>query len=45
MIKNLNIAIPLRNEDKQIEQTIDLLNNELKDLNKDFIITKAWVHT
>ena len=24
MIKNLNIAIPLRNEDKQIEQTIDL---------------------
>jgi dolichol-phosphate mannosyltransferase len=39
MIKNLNIAIPLRNEDKQIEQTIDLLNNELKDLNKDFIIT------
>ena len=32
MIKDLNIIIPLRDEDEQAEITVDLLTNELKDL-------------
>ena len=34
MIKDLNIIVPLRDEDKQTETTVDLLTNELKDLKK-----------
>ena len=36
MIKNLNIIVPLRDEDEQVETTVDSLNNELKDLKKKF---------
>ena len=32
MIKDLNIIVPLRDEDEQAETTVDLLTNELKDL-------------
>ena len=39
MIKDLNIIIPLKNEDEQIETTINLLTDELKDLKKDYTIT------
>ena len=39
MIKDLNIIIPLKDEDKQAEITVDLLTAELKDLKKDFTIT------
>ncbi len=39
IIKDLNIIIPLRDEEDQIKITIDLLNKELKDFKKDFIIT------
>ena len=45
MIKNLNVIIPLRDEDEQIEITIDLLTNELKDLNKNYIITLIDDHS
>jgi dolichol-phosphate mannosyltransferase len=38
-IKDLNIIIPLRDEEEQIKTTIDLLNKELKNFKKDFIIT------
>ena len=38
-IKDLNIIIPLRDEEDQIEATIKLLDSELKDLKKDFVIT------
>ena len=34
MIKDLNIIVPLRDEDEQTEITVDLLTNELKDLKK-----------
>ena len=36
MIKDLNIIVPLRDEDEQAETTVDLLTNELKDLKKNF---------
>ena len=39
MIKDLNIIVPLRDEDEQAETTVDLLTNELKDLKKNFTIT------
>ena len=39
MIKDLNIIIPLKNEDEQVEITVQLLINELKDLKKNFFIT------
>ena len=45
MIKDLNIIVPLRDEDKQIETTVDLLTNELKDLKKIFIITLIDDHS
>ena len=38
-IKDLNIIIPLRDEEDQVEATIKLLDDELKDLKKDFVIT------
>ena len=37
MIKDLNIIVPLRDEDEQAEATVDLLTKELKDLKKNFI--------
>lgn len=45
MIKDLNIIVPLRDEDKQMETTVDLLTNELKDLKKKFIITLIDDHS
>ena len=39
MINNLNIIIPLKNEDQQVETTVDVLSGELKELKKKFIIT------
>ena len=45
MIKDLNIIIPLKNEDKQIETTIHSLTNELKDLKKNFTITLIDDHS
>ena len=39
MINNLNIIIPLKNEDQQVEITVDFLSSELKELKKKFIIT------
>ena len=39
IIKDLNIIIPLRDEENQIKLTIDLLNKELKNFKKNFIIT------
>ena len=39
MINNLNIIIPLKNEDQQIETTVDFLSSELRELKKKFIIT------
>ena len=45
MIKDLNIIVPLRDEDKQMETTVDLLTNELKDLKKNFIITLIDDHS
>ena len=39
MIKDINIIIPLRDEDKQAEITVRALNEELKDLKKKFVIT------
>ena len=39
MINNLNIIIPLKNEDQQVEITVDFLISELKELKKKFIIT------
>ena len=45
MIKDLNIIVPLRDEDKQTEITVDLLTNELKDLKKNFIITLIDDHS
>jgi len=37
MIKDLNIIIPLRDEDEQAETTVDLLTKELKDLKKNLL--------
>ena len=34
MIKDINIIIPLRDEDEQAEITVRLLSEELKDLKK-----------
>ncbi len=45
MIKDLNIIIPLKNEDEQIEITINLLSEELKNLKKDFVITLIDDHS
>ena len=45
MIKDLNIIIPLKNEDEQIEITINLLSVELKNLKKDFVITLIDDHS
>ena len=45
MIKDLNIIVPLRDEDEQMETTVDLLTNELKDLKKNFIITLIDDHS
>ena len=45
MIKDLNIIIPLKNEDEQIEATINLLTDELKDLKKDYTITLIDDHS
>jgi dolichol-phosphate mannosyltransferase len=45
MIKDLNIIVPLRDEDEQTETTVDLLTNELKDLKKNFIITLIYDHS
>ena len=45
MIKDLNIIIPLKNEDEQIETTINLLTDELKDLKKDYTITLIDDHS
>ena len=39
MIKDLNIIIPLKDEDEQVETTVNLLTNELKNLKKNYIIT------
>jgi dolichol-phosphate mannosyltransferase len=39
MIKDINIIIPLRDEDEQAEITVRLLSEELKDLKKKFVIT------
>ena len=32
MINNLNIIIPLKNEDQQVELSVDFLSSELKEL-------------
>ena len=45
MIKDLNIIIPLKNEAEQIEITINLLSEELKNLKKDFVITLIDDHS
>ena len=45
MIKDVNIIIPLKNEDEQIEITINLLSEELKNLKKDFVITLIDDHS
>ena len=38
MIKDINIIIPLRDEDVQAEITVRLINEELKDLKKKYQI-------
>ena len=45
MIKDINIIIPLRDEDVQAEITVRLLNEELKDLKKKFVITLIDDHS
>ena len=45
IIKDLNIIIPLRDEENQIKLTIDLLNKELKNFKKNFIITLIDDHS
>ena len=45
MIKDLNIIVPLRDEDEQIETTVHTLTTELKDLKKNFIITLIDDHS
>ena len=44
-IKDLNIIIPLRDEEDQIKETIDFLNKELKNFKKNFIITLIDDHS
>ena len=39
MIKDINIIIPLRDENEQAEITVRFLNEELRDLKKKIIIT------
>ena len=45
IIKDLNIIIPLRDEEDQIKITINLLNKELKDFKKNYIITLIDDHS
>ena len=45
MIKDLNIIIPLRDEDEQVKTTVHMLINELKDLKKIFVITLIDDHS
>ena len=45
MINNLNIIIPLRDENEQAEITVDLLNKEFKDFNKKILITLIDDHS
>ena len=45
MIKDLNIIVPLKYENEQVETTVHLLTNELKDLKKNFIITLIDDHS
>jgi len=45
MIKDVNILIPVKNEDKQIGITLEHLNNSLQDLNKVFFITLIDDHS
>ena len=45
IIKALNIIIPLRDENEQVEITVRSLTDELKDLKKDFIITLIDDHS
>ena len=45
MIKDLNIIIPLRDEDEQVKTTVHMLINELKDLKKFFVITLIDDHS
>ena len=42
MIKDLNIIVPLRDEDEQIETTVHTLTTELKDLKKKFYYNFNW---
>ena len=37
-IKDLNIIIPLRDEEDQIKETIDFLNKELKNFKKNIFL-------
>jgi len=45
MIKDINIIIPLRDENEQAEITVRLLNEELKNLKKKFFITLIDDHS
>ena len=45
MIKDLNIIIPLRDENEQAEITVHLLNEELKNSKKKFVITLIDDHS
>jgi len=45
MIKDINIIIPLRDENEQAEITVRLLNEELKNLKKKFVITLIDDHS
>ena len=45
MIKDINIIIPLRDENEQAEITVRLLSEELKDLKKKFVITLIDDHS
>ena len=45
MIRDINIIIPLRDENEQVETTIRLLSEELKDLKKKFVITLIDDHS
>ena len=45
MIKDINIIIPLRDEEEQAEITVLSLKEELKDLKKNFVITLIDDHS
>ena len=45
MIKDINIIIPLKNENEQVNVTVKSLNDELKDLDKKFTITLIDDHS